>query len=103
MLIVRGVNLFPTAVREVVASFAPAVSGLIAIRPKAHGVAQAPPLPVVAELARGHSAEPGLAEAIGRRIRERLMVAAEVELAPPGSLPRSDYKSKLVDWTSAKA
>jgi phenylacetate-CoA ligase len=103
MLIVRGVNVFPTAVREVVATFAPAVSGLVAIRPKAGGVAQAPPLPVVAELARGHAAEPGLAQAIGRRIRERLMVTAEVELAPWGSLTRSDYKSKLVDWTGAGA
>jgi phenylacetate-CoA ligase len=102
MLIVRGVNLFPSAVREVVASFAPAVSGLIAIRPRARGVAQAPPLPVVAELAHGQAADPGLAEAIGARIRERLMVAAAVELAPWGSLPRSDYKSKLVDWTGAE-
>lgn len=102
MPIVRGVDIFPTAVREVVASFAPAVSGLIAIRPKAR-IAQAPPLPVVAELVRGHAAEPGLAEAIARRIRERLLVAAEVELAPWGSQPRSDYKSRLVDWTGAGA
>ena len=34
MLIVRGVNLFPTAVREVVAGFAPEVSGVVAIRPR---------------------------------------------------------------------
>ena len=76
---------------------------MIAIRPKARGVTQTPPLPVVAELARGRLAEPGLAKAIARRIRDTLMVAAEVELAPPGSLPRSDYKSKLVDWTRAGA
>ena len=30
------------------------------------------------------------------------MVAAEVELAPWASLPRSDYKSKLVDWSAAE-
>jgi phenylacetate-CoA ligase len=101
MLIVRGVNVFPTAVREVVSGFAPAVSGVIAIRPRAPGVKQAPPLPVVVELAQGQSPQDGLVEAIARRIRETLLVTAEVELAPWASLPRSDYKSKLVDWTGA--
>ncbi|THD44336.1 MAG: phenylacetate--CoA ligase family protein, partial [Bradyrhizobium sp.] len=46
MLIVRGVNLFPTALREIVAEFAPAVTGVVMIRPKAPGVRQEPPLPV---------------------------------------------------------
>ncbi|HET9069058.1 MAG TPA: phenylacetate--CoA ligase family protein, partial [Amaricoccus sp.] len=101
MLIVRGVNLFPTAVREVVAGFAPAVSGVVAIRPRRRGVRQEPPLPVAVELAEGRAAEAGLAEAIGGRIRAGLVVAAEVELVPWGSLPRSDYKSKLVDWSGA--
>src|SRR5271154_7063845 len=35
MLIVRGVNVFPSAVREVVNEFAPAVAGVIMIRPSA--------------------------------------------------------------------
>jgi phenylacetate-CoA ligase len=37
MLIVRGVNVFPSAIREVVNRFAPAVSGVISIRPGAKG------------------------------------------------------------------
>ena len=101
MLILRGVNLFPSAVREVVAGFAPAVSGVVAIRPRRRGVQQAPPLPVVVELAEGRAPEAGLAEAIGGRIREALVVSSEVELVAWGSLPRSDYKSKLVDWSRA--
>ena len=87
--------------REVVAEFAPAVSGVFAIRPRRRGVKQAPPLPVAVELGRGQAADAGLAEAIARRVRERLVVAAEVELVAWGSLPRSDYKSKLVDWSGA--
>ncbi len=98
MLIVRGVNVFPSALREVVASFHPRVSGVIEIRPKAAGVKQAPPLPVTVELAEGGAADPALAEDIARAIRERLMVGAEVTLVSWGSLPRSDYKSKLVAW-----
>ena len=50
MLIVRGVNVFPSAVREVVNEFAPAVAGVIMIRPRAPGVRQEPPLPIRVEL-----------------------------------------------------
>ena len=53
MLIVRGVNVFPSAVREVVGGFAPRVSGHILVRPPAAGVKQEPPLPVGVELAQG--------------------------------------------------
>ena len=59
MLIVRGVNVFPSAVREVVSGFAPAVSGHILVRPKAPGVKQDPPLPVSVELAQGRGANAG--------------------------------------------
>jgi len=102
MLIVRGVNLFPTAVREVVASFAPAVSGVVVLQPRRRGVGQTPPLPVVVELAEGRAVDPELAAAIRDRLRDRLVVGTEVELVPWGSLPRSDYKSKLVDWSAAE-
>ena len=40
MLIVRGVNVFPSAVREVVAAFGPQVSGHVLVRPQAKGVKQ---------------------------------------------------------------
>jgi phenylacetate-CoA ligase len=97
MLIVRGVNVFPTAVREVVGQFAPAVSGQILIRPNAAGVKQEPPLPISVELAGDVSSEPGLAGAIEKRVRETLVVRVEVELVPRGSLQRSEYKSRLLD------
>jgi phenylacetate-CoA ligase len=86
----------------VVAEFAPVVSGVISVRPRAQGVNQTPPLPVTVELAEGAVVEEGLAEAIARRIRDRLIATAEVALVPFGALPRSDYKSKLVNWSSAK-
>jgi phenylacetate-CoA ligase len=95
MLIVRGVNVFPSAVREVVNEFAPEVSGVILIKPRTAGVRQEPPLPIVVELAHGVSGE-GLAERIKVHLREKLVFTADVALAPPESLPRSEYKSKLV-------
>ena len=97
MLIVRGVNVFPSAVREVVNSFAPTVSGNIRVRPRTPGVKQDPPLPVSVELAQGSTAPPTLADAIGARLRSALVVQARVELVPWGSLDRSQYKSKLVE------
>ena len=97
MLIVRGVNLFPSAVREVVSEFAPRVSGHIRVKPQAPGVKQEPPLPVSVELARGEAADSGLAKAIRERLRAVLVVQTRVDLVPWGALGRSDYKSELVE------
>ena len=97
MLIVRGVNIFPSAVREVVSAFVPRVSGHILVKPQALGVKQEPPLPVTVELARGTTDDPELAQAIRERVRSVLVVQTHIELVPWGSLRRSEYKSKLVE------
>jgi phenylacetate-CoA ligase len=96
MLIVRGVNVFPSAVREVVSEFVPDVSGHILVRPRAPGVKQEPPLPVTVELARDRGEDPALADAIRARLRDALVVQTEVELVPFGALKRSEYKAKLL-------
>jgi len=97
MLIVRGINVFPSAVREVVSAFAPRVSGHILVKPQADGVKQEPPLPVSVELGRGGTADAELAEAIRERVRNVLVVQTRVDLVPWGSLRRSEYKSRLVE------
>jgi phenylacetate-CoA ligase len=97
MLIVRGVNVFPAAVREVVSAFAPDVSGHILVKPRTAGVKQEPPLPVSVELARGATADDALAGAIRDRLRSVLVVQTRVELVPWGSLQRSEYKATLVE------
>jgi phenylacetate-CoA ligase len=97
MLIVRGVNLFPSALREVVNGFTPQVSGHILVKPAAPGVKQEPPLPVAVELARGAPPDADLAAAIRERLRSVLVVQTDVELVPWGTLQRSEYKSKLVE------
>ena len=102
MLIVRGVNVYPTAIREVVAQFSPEVSGAILIRPEARGPAQQPPLPVVVELGNGQAKPDDLASRIQARIRDVLNVSTRVDLVPWGSLPRSEYKIKLVQSPEAR-
>jgi phenylacetate-CoA ligase len=96
MLIVRGVNVFPSAVREVVARFQPKVTGAILIRPRARGVKQEPPLPVVVE------GDPALQEPLTRAIRSALLFTPDVRMVAPQALPRSDYKVKLVDYSEAQ-
>jgi phenylacetate-CoA ligase len=95
MLIVRGVNVFPSAVREVVARFQPRVTGAILIRPRRQGVKQEPPLLVLVE------GEPQLTEAIAKEIRSALLFTPEVRMVAPQALPRSDYKVKLLDYSEA--
>ena len=101
MLIVRGVNLFPSALRAVVNRFAPHVGEVVMIRPEKRGVMQEPPLPVSIELAAGADPPPDLAERIRAAIRNDLIVATDIRLVPHRSLPRSEYKSRLVDFGDA--
>ena len=93
MMIVRGVNVFPSASRV--------VGGSREVRAKhgnrAAGVKQEPPLPVSVELTPNTTAEPELAEAIRERLRNVLVVQTRVDLVRWGSLQRSEYKSKLVE------
>jgi phenylacetate-CoA ligase len=97
MLVVRGVNVFPSAVRDVVGTFAPRVSGHIRVKPEASGVKQEPPLPVVVELARGTELDADLAEAIREKLRAVLVVQTRVELVPWESLARDEYKGQLIE------
>ncbi len=101
MMIVRAVNVFPSAVREVVNRYTPDVSGVILIRPGNKGVKQAPPLKVLVEMSEGVAAGSALAERIEKDIRATLVFTPKIELVAHGTLPRTDYKSKLVDFSEA--
>ena len=101
LLIVRAVNVFPSAIRDVVAGFAPRTSGAILVKPLVKGVRQEPPLPVQVELAEGVEADEALAAAIALKVREVLIVTVKVELVPHGVLGRSEYKTKLLDFKDA--
>ena len=101
LLIVRGTNLFPSAVREVVAEFRPRVGGMIQIRPAHTGVRQDATPRVLVELGEGEPAGDELSDAIQQAIRGKLVATTAVELVPYGTLPRSEYKSKLVDFSES--
>ncbi len=102
MLIVRGVNLFPSALRSILGGFTPDVSGMIQVRPKEGGVRQTQPLTVVVELGK-NSSDPldHLQRRIADEVRSRLLVTADIQLVPYGTLPREMYKSRLIDYSDA--
>jgi phenylacetate-CoA ligase len=103
MLIVRGVNVFPSAIRELVGKFQPRVTGVVLVKPRRRGVRQDPPLPVVVEgEGEGEMSDRQLAAAIQEQIRNTLLVTTEIRLVAARSLPRSEYKSKLIDYSEAE-
>ncbi|MBM3545557.1 MAG: phenylacetate--CoA ligase [Alphaproteobacteria bacterium] len=91
MVVVRGLNVFPTAVAAVLGGFA-ALSGEYRIRLSGRGPYDV--LPVEAELAAG--AAPDLAEAVVAAIKREIGVTASVTLLPPGTLPRTEGKTRRV-------
>ena len=95
MLIVRGVNVWPSAVKDVVAGFRPEVSGEMLIRMDGEGPKVDPPLRIRVEA--GSGAGDGLAARIEQALRARLIVQARVELVPRGVLPRTEMKASLVE------
>jgi phenylacetate-CoA ligase len=102
MLIVRGVNLFPSAIRSILKEFTPDVSGMLQVRPKEHGVLQTPPLPVYVELGEGiEDPDDSLKQKLKQEIRDRLLVTTDIELVSYGTIPRETYKAKLIDYTDA--
>jgi len=93
MVVVRGLNLFPTMVAAVLGEM-PELSGDYRI------VLSAPPpydrLPLHVERARGVPDSPGLAARVAAAVKARLGATAEVTVLPPGSFPVTEGKTKRV-------
>ncbi|NNM71605.1 phenylacetate--CoA ligase family protein [Enterovirga aerilata] len=92
MLIVRGVNVFPSAVEDVVR----AIPGLgdeyqivvdRSVRDDATGFLKGIRLRV-------EGSDPALPARLAEAIKQRLSIRAEIELLPPGSLERTTHKAK---------
>ena len=95
MIILRGVNVFPTQIEEIVlrtAGLAPHFQLLLTRRDRMDH------LTVLAEAAPGTSG-PGRAEAaaqVKRGVKDGVGVTVDVEVADPGSLERSTGKMRRV-------
>ncbi|MDA0222615.1 MAG: phenylacetate--CoA ligase family protein [Rhodobacterales bacterium] len=93
MVVVRGLNLFPTMVAAVLAAF-PDLSGDYRIN-----LDTPPPydaLPVQVELAKNAGEHPGLALDVAAAIKKNLGASAHVTVRPSGSFPTTDGKTARV-------
>ena len=95
MLIVAGVNVWPSAVSDVVASLHPRLTGALQIVLDEPPPKVEPPLRVQVEHAADADPAP-LKDEVEHELRERLIVKTEVELVPPGTLPRFEMKAELL-------
>jgi phenylacetate-CoA ligase len=95
MLIVLGVNVFPTAIRDVVQTLHPRTTGVVQVVRAGSGPRVDPPLRVEAEWGTELGDPDVLRRDLEELIRSRLTVPVRVTLVPPGSIARSEMKSQL--------
>ncbi len=97
MLIVSGVNVYPSAVKDVVSSFAPRTSGAVEMQlEKQPPEGWQPPIWIKVEAGTETSDPEALKTELETQIREKLIFRARVEIVPMDSLPKYEYKAKLV-------
>ncbi|MBZ5643816.1 MAG: phenylacetate--CoA ligase family protein [Acidobacteriia bacterium] len=96
MLIVLGVNVFPSAVRDVVSSFYPRMTGEVQILLDQPGPGVKPPLRVMAEVGTEAQDQATLQKKVEEKIKSVLTVPAAVQLVPAGTLPRFEMKGQLI-------
>ena len=99
LLIVKGVKLYPAAARDLVAGFAPRVSGVLRLVVSGDPPRVEPPLRLRVERGEGHRADGDetLAREIASAMHQRMSVRPEVEIVDPGSIERTSHKAKLIE------
>ncbi len=93
MIVVRGLNMFPTMVAAVVSGFAELTGDyrIILDQPPPYDV-----LPVHVELASGIERSTGLSEQIERKFKKALGVTTKLTLLPKGSFEVTEGKTRRV-------
>jgi phenylacetate-CoA ligase len=91
MFIVRGVNVFPLGVQDVLYGMRPALTGEFRIL-----LDREPPIDYAPRILVERGEDPGedLADRVAKAIQARLNFTPDVEIVPPEFLPRAERKSK---------
>jgi phenylacetate-CoA ligase len=99
LLIVKGVKVFPAAVRNLVQELAPLTTGEARVVLRAPGPRVEPPLEVVVERGRSVDEADGLrlAREVEALMHERMAVRPRVEVVPAGTFERTAHKSTLIE------
>ena len=99
MLIIKGVNLYPSALKGLVAELEPRTTGALRIMLEQPGPLVKPPLKVCIEYGTDDLSPDDklrLKSDLTERIKARLRIRPDIELVPPFSLPRESGKTSLI-------
>ncbi|MBI3089489.1 MAG: AMP-binding protein [Candidatus Tectomicrobia bacterium] len=96
MLILRGVNVWPSAIKDVISSMRPRTTGEVRILLRAPGPRVDPPLRVQVEHGPGVDDPAHLKRDAEELLRAKLVFTADVEVVAPGALPRYEMKAQLI-------
>jgi len=101
MLVIKGVNVYPAAIKEVVSSFVPKVTGEMRIVLGQPPPRVIPPLKIKVEQGMEMNAQglKGLADQIIQTIHDRLRISPLIEWVGPGSLEKSTRKTPVFEKT----
>jgi phenylacetate-CoA ligase len=95
MFIVRGVNVYPSAIVALVAEHRPRVTGRARVVRTGEGVAVEPPVEVEVEVPAGRADDARLAGDLEHAIHTRLTFRARVHLVPEPEFGETGYKTRL--------
>jgi len=96
MFIVRGVNVYPSAILGIVADFRPRVTGRARVVREGNDVGVEPPVPVEVEVPKEHVADAALAAEIETAVRAALTFRCKVLLVKEADFGEAAYKTRLV-------
>ena len=95
MFIVRGVNVYPSAILSIVGEFRPRLTGRARVVRRGSETSIEPPIPVEVEVRDGHDADPSLVSELEAAIHARLLFRSQVILVPEADFGEAGYKTKL--------
>jgi len=99
MLIVKGVNVYPEAIRRAILTFSPEVTGFYKILLDKPGPLVTPPLKIKIEYSSAveEKSIPALEKRILRHFKENLRVSPKFIWVSQGSIPRETKKTKFIE------
>jgi phenylacetate-CoA ligase len=95
MFIVRGVNVYPTAILSVVGDFRPRVTGRARVVRPGPETSIEPPIPIEVEVTERHESDAALIREIEDAIHSRLTFRSRVQLVPEAEFGEAGYKTRL--------
>ena len=95
MFIVRGVNVYPTAILSVVGDFRPRVTGRARVVRISPDTSIEPPVPIEVEVTERHGSDDALIADIEDAIHARLTFRGKVTLVPESDFGEAGYKTRL--------